>query len=121
LITSWVEGVVPEGNPEDLPQKPKIAQPPKPTTKRNQIIVTGEHTLRSSLRLAGLIPHKVPPGLSMRVQARLPDGTRVPLVWLYEYKEQYKHTFLLRTVLTLPAGTVIQGVPAGASIILLPA
>jgi hypothetical protein len=121
LITSWVEGGVPEGNPEDLPQKPKIAQPPKPTTKRNQIIVTGEHTLRSSLRLAGLIPHKVPPGLSMRVQARLPDGTRVPLVWLYEYKEQYKHTFLLRTVLTLPAGTVIQGVPAGASIILLPA
>ena len=121
LITAWVEGGVPEGNPQDLPPKPKLTAPPAASSKRNQIVVSGEHTLRSSFRLAGLVPDKVPPGASFRIMARLPDGTHVPLVWLYEYREQYKHTFLLRAVLTLPAGTVIQGVPPGASIILLPA
>ena len=121
LITSWVEGGVPEGNPQDLPPKPKLTSPVKPGSKRNQISVSGEHTLRTPLRLAGLLPEKVPSGASLRIQAKLPDGTLVPLVWLYEYREQYKHVFLLRTVLTLPAGTVIQGIPKGASIILLPA
>ena len=67
------------------------------------------------------MPEKVPAGASMRILAKLPDGSIEPLVWLYEYKDQYKHPFLLRTPLTLPAGTVIKGVPAGASIILLPA
>jgi mono/diheme cytochrome c family protein len=121
LITAWVEGGVPEGNPQDLPQKPKLTTPSKPPVKRNQIVVNGEHTLRTPLKLAGLVPEKVPAGASMRIFAKLPDGSVVPLVWLYEYKEQHKHAFLLRTVLNLPAGTVIRGVPKGASIILLPA
>ena len=121
LITAWVEGGVPEGNPKDLPSKPKLTKPASTSAKRNQIVVSGEHTLRSPLRLAGLMPEKVPAGASMRILAKLPDGSIEPLVWLYEYKDQYKHPFLLRTPLTLPAGTVIKGVPAGASIILLPA
>src|SRR5688572_26110387 len=29
LITAWVEGGVPEGNPQDLPPKPKLAKPAK--------------------------------------------------------------------------------------------
>jgi len=57
----------------------------------------------------------------MKILAKLPDGSIEPLVWLYEYKNEYKHAFLLRTPLTLPAGTIIRGVPSGASIILLPA
>ena len=121
LITAWVEGGVPEGNPQDLPPKPKLTKPAKTSAKKNQIVVSGEHTLRSSFKLGGLMPDKVPPGASLRVQAKLPDGSLVPLVWLYEYRDQYKHAVLLRTPLTLPAGTVIRGVPPGASIILLPA
>ena len=121
LITAWVEGGVPEGNPKDLPSRPKLTKPAGTSSKRNQIVVSGEHTLRSPFRLAGLMPEKVPAGASMRILAKLPDGSIEPLVWLYEYKDQYKHPFLLRTPLTLPAGTVIKGVPAGASIILLPA
>lgn len=121
LITGWVEGGVPEGNPQDLPPKPKLAKPAQTSAKRNQIVVSGEHTLKTSFRLGGLLPEKVPPGLSVRIQASLPDGSNVPLVWLYEYREKYKHPFLLRTPLNLPAGTVIRGVPSGVSIILLPA
>jgi hypothetical protein len=122
LITAWVEGGVPEGNdPKDLPQKPKLTKPASTPAKRNQIVVSGEHTLRTSFKLAGLIPEKVPAGASMKILAKLPDGSIEPLVWLYEYKNEYKHAFLLRTPLTLPAGTLIRGVPSGASIILLPA
>lgn len=121
LITAWVEGGVPEGNPRDLPPKPKLAKPAKTSTKKNQIVVSGEHTLPKSFKLAALLPEKIPAGASLRVYAKLPDGSVEPLVWLYEYKGEFKHAFILRTPLTLPAGTVIQGVPSGASIILLPA
>jgi hypothetical protein len=121
LITAWVEGGVPEGNPKDLPPKPKLTAPASTPAKRNQIVVSGELTLRTPFKLAGLMPEKVPSGASMRILAKLPDGSMEPLLWLYEYKSEHKHAFLLRTPLTLPAGTIIRGVPPGASIILLPA
>lgn len=121
LITAWVEGGVPEGDPKDLPPKPKLTKPSSTPAARNQIVVSGEHTLRTSFKLGGLVPEKIPVGASMRILAKLPDGSIEPLVWLYEYKSQHKHAFLLRKPLTLPAGTIIRGLPPGASIILLPA
>jgi mono/diheme cytochrome c family protein len=120
LMTAWVEGGVPEGSAK-LPPKPKLDTPATSPSKRNQIVVSGEQTLRTPLRLAGLMPEKIPAGASMKIQAKLPDGSIEPLLWLYEYKIEYKHAFLLRTPLNLPAGTVIRGLPPGASIILLPA
>jgi hypothetical protein len=120
LITGWVEGGVPEGNPKDLPPKPKLTRPESTSARRNQIVVSGEYTLRMPFKLAGLMPEKVPVGASLRILAKLPDGSMEPLVWLYEYRAQHKHAFLLKTPLTLPAGTIIRGVPPDASIILLP-
>ena len=38
-----------------------------------------------------------------------------------DYKAQFGHPFLFRSPLDLPAGTIIRGVPEGASIFLLPA
>ncbi len=113
FITAWVEGGVPEGNPKDLPPKPKLIKPVGARGKRNQIVVNGEQTLRSSFKLDGLILRRSPPGPSLKIQAKLPDVSLAPRVWLYEYKAVYKHAFLLRTPLTLPAGTVIRGVPQG--------
>jgi len=121
LMTAWVEGGVPEGNAKDLPPKPKLVKPATSSPKRNQIVVTGEHTLRTPFKLAGLMPETIPAGASMKIQAKLPDGSIEPLLWLYQYKIEYKHAFLLRTPLTLPAGTIIRGLPPGASIIPLPA
>ena len=121
LITSWVEGGVPEGKPSDLPTKPKVSKPTTAGTKRNQIAVSGEFTLTKAFRLDGLIPENVPVGVPLKIVAKLPDGSIEPLLWLYEYKAQYKHAFLLRKPLALPRGTVIQGVPSGATVILLPA
>jgi len=122
LITAWVEGGVPEGNnAKDLPEKPKLPQPAAVAARRNQITVSGELTLMKAFRLDGLLPETVPEGTPLRITAKLPDGSIEPLLWLYEYKKQFKHVFLLRKPLALPAGTVIRGVPSGASIILLPA
>jgi len=121
LITAWVEGGVPEGNPKDFPQKPKVLKPATAGTKRNQIVVSGEFRLTKAFRLDGLIPENVPNGVPLKIVAKLPDGSIEPLLWLYEYKAQYKHAFLLRKPLALPPGTVIQGVPSGATVILLPA
>jgi hypothetical protein len=121
LITAWVEGGVPEGKPSDLPQKPKVLKPATAGAKRNQIVVSGEFALTKAFRLDGLIPENVPAGVPLKIVAKLPDGSIEPLLWLYEYKAQYKHAFLLRKPLVLPRGTVIQGVPSGATVILLPA
>jgi len=121
LITSWVEGGVPEGNAKDLPEKPKLTKAAPVTAKRNQIVVTGELKLTRAFRLDGLVPEVVPPGASLRIIAKLPDGSIEPLLWLYQYKKEHKHVFLLRKPLSLPAGTIIHGVPMGASVILLPA
>jgi hypothetical protein len=57
----------------------------------------------------------------MQVVAELPDGSIEPLIWLDNYQEKFAHPFLLRKPLVLPAKTIIRGVPAGASVRLLPA
>ena len=121
LITAWAEGGAPEGNPKDLIENPKIPRQTTAGARRNPIVVSGELTLMKAFRLDGVIPDSVPPGVSFRIIARLPDGSIEPLLWLYEYKSDFKHPFLLRKPLTLPAGTVIRGVPSNARILLLPA
>jgi hypothetical protein len=121
LITEWVEGGVPEGKEKDLPPKPKLSKPAAVKAQKNQMVLSGDVTLIKPFRLDGLVPEVVPSGVRLRMVAQLPDGSVEPLLWLYEYKAEFRHAFLLRKPLTLPAGTIIRGVPAGARIILLPA
>jgi hypothetical protein len=73
------------------------------------------------LDLDGLMPETVPSGRSMRIVARLPGGSIEPLVWLDGYDERFRHPFLLRKPLHLPAATIIDGVPPDAAIVFLPA
>ena len=119
LIVSWIQGGVPEGEPKDLPPVPEFPGTPKSIAR--EILAGSGYKLTRPLRLAGLQPRTLPDRLSFQITAALPEGTVVPLLWLYEYKQQYGHPFLFRTPLTLPAGTVIHGIPPGARIALLPA
>ena len=121
LITEWVEGGVPEGKPKDLPPKPKLSKPASIKVSRNQLVLDGDITLIKAFKLEGLLPDVVPRGARLRVVAQLPDGSVEPLLWLYEYKPEYRHAFLLRKPLNLPKGTIIRGIPSGARLILLPA
>ena len=118
-ITSWVEGGVPEGNEKDLPPAAKLDAPHK-AHSAPLAVVSGPFTAKRDMKVGGLLPQLVPDNVSMRVSAVRPDGSVEPLIWLETYKPQFGHPFYFRATIELPAGTVIQGVPPGAKIALLP-
>jgi hypothetical protein len=122
LVAAWVEGGMRKGNnPKMLPEPPKtFADPASVHAPPGSMIATRELTLRQAFTLDGLVADNVRPGSTMQIVAVLPDGTVNPLLWLYEYSDKYRHPFLLRKPLTLPAGTVIRGVRPPARITLLP-
>jgi hypothetical protein len=122
LIVDWEEGGAPEGEEKDLPAQPKFGRFPGTgkTPSGKEIAVSGDWKVHSTFTLDGLLPMSVPDGASFQVTAELPDGSVEPLLWLQNYKKQYGHPFLLRRPLTLPAGSVIRGVPDDASVALLP-
>jgi hypothetical protein len=120
-IVSWSDGGVPEGEDKDLPPPPKSLEPETFTHPKGEFLVSGELALTRAFKVDGLWPEKVPEKGSFQIIAQLPDGTIEPLLWLQDYKAQFGHPFLFRTPITLPARTVIRGIPPGAKIALLPA
>src|SRR5262245_61886334 len=120
LITDWVDSDTPKGNnPNTLPKEPKFEKASAFKLPKNQLTVSGDTTLSRAVSIEGILPLKVPAGASMRVIASLPSGETQPLVWLYEYKDSYRHPFLFRKLLSLPAGTVIRGIPSNATAALI--
>lgn len=123
LVVDWEEGGAPEGDPKDLPVPAKLAKAPVAEYSihsARQVAVSGDLKLRRPLKLDGLWPRTVGDGASFKITAELPDGSVEPLLWLHNYKKQYGHAFLLRRPLTLPAGTVVRGVPRDATVVLFP-
>ena len=121
FITSWAEGGLPEGDPKDLPPPPKFEENTQSPDLRRALPVNGKATLDHALLLDGLLPRNVPANASMKILARLPDGSVQPLLWLQNYDPRYPHPFLLRKPLSLPSCTVIYGLKEGASLLLIPA
>jgi mono/diheme cytochrome c family protein len=121
LVVNWVEGGVPEGDAKDLPQNPKLAHAAPNPHPTGEILVTGDYTLAHAFRLDGIRPRSVSKGSTFQISAERPDGSIEPLLWLYQFDPRFIHPYLLREPLDLPAGTRIHGVPAGASVALLPA
>jgi mono/diheme cytochrome c family protein len=121
LITDWVQDDTPKGNnARMLPPLPKFGPSETVTTAPADAVRVGDTiTLKSSMRLDGLLPERATGG--ERIVAVRPDGTVEPLVWLYGYSDKYRHVFLLRKPLLLPAGTIIRGVRPPDSVLLLPA
>jgi len=126
LIISWVGGGVPEGEAKDLAPDPKFDQttpdayaPEAPS--HGSIAVSGELELRKRFLLDGLLPKTVPDDAAFQITAELPDGSIEPLLWFEHYSGKFAHPFLYRSPIALPAGTKIHGVPAGSTVLLLPA
>lgn len=118
LITDWVQDDTPKGNnPRLLPPLPKFAVAAPFTPPSDAIHITGTLTVKSPLVLDGLLPDQAIDG--MRITAVHPDGSVEPLLWLYGYKDAYRHPFLLRKPLALEAGTIIHGVQPPGSVWLL--
>ena len=122
LVTDWIQNDAPRGNNRRaLPKEPTFTAVAPDVRPAHAQTVSGVSTLSQALVLDGLFPDKVPLRQSMRIIATLPDGAVEPLIWLHEYDDRYRHAFLFRKAIRLPAGTVIRGVPADAVIALLPA
>lgn len=119
VISDWVEGGMLKGNnPNVRPEPPKFDKPPQPVPAGGLPVRDGTR-LTSDLRLDGLVPGHVPDRQPIQVVAVRPNGSVEPLVWLYEYRSRYRHPFLFRAPVTLPRGTVIRGLPSGATLTLL--
>ena len=119
VITDWVEGGMQKGNnPNVKPEPPKFDKPPDAVPTGGITVHEGARLTRDLL-LDGLVPGRMPDRQAMQVVAVRPNGSVEPLVWLYEYRERYRHAFLFRKPLSLPAGTVIRGLPPGATLTLL--
>jgi hypothetical protein len=120
VISDWVEGGAPEGDPKLLPAVPEprkeaILMPPGTA-------VEGVRTLESPMTLTGIRPGTVPDGASLMVTASKPDGEVTPLLWLYNYKPKFGHAYWFTAPLRLPKGTRIEVSPAQAgSVVLLSA
>jgi hypothetical protein len=108
LISDWVEGGAPEGEPTLLPKDPDLnpAPPTEPKTG-SEIIVDGNKTLKEPMTFAAIEPKTLIEGSSIRVVAERPDGTVEPLIWIYQYNPKFTQTYYFRNPLTFPAGTKI--------------
>jgi mono/diheme cytochrome c family protein len=121
LVTDWVEGGVTRGNnPRALPASPAFEPQPPFRLPKDAFAVTDGSTLDRGVTVDGLYPEHVPDRASMQIVAVRPGGDIEPLVWLYEYRDGYRHPFLFRKPLSLPAGSVIRGIQAGTRIQLIP-
>lgn len=121
LIVAWSEGGVPEGDPKDLPKLPKLTPDAAiPARVRGEIVMSGPLQLTARFTLDGILPVKLPAGAQFQLTAELPDGSMEPLLWLKDYRPEFAHPFLLRKPLELPARTKITGLPADATVRLLP-
>jgi mono/diheme cytochrome c family protein len=120
LIANWANGGAPEGNPNDLPSRPRILQPPSIGHRPGEIVVSGTYTFQRPFTLDGFWAPDQPKDRSVQVTIALPDGRIEPLVWFHDYTAQSDHPFLLRRPLAVPTGAVLRGLPAGSSLVLVP-
>ncbi len=89
LISDWVEGGSPEGDPallpKMLPKNPQFeAAAAAPETSGAEFIVDGSFTLKHAITVAGIRPKSLMEGRWVKVIAALPDGAVEPLIWLYD-------------------------------------
>jgi hypothetical protein len=109
IISAWVVGGAPQGDPAFLPKRKPDPAPTAPRVGLTDSLAVFTRTeLRRPLELAGIRPQPGKLVHSNRIIARLPDGSIEPLLWLYDYDPKWKRVFCFRNALALPAGTLIE-------------
>ncbi|HWZ30994.1 MAG TPA: hypothetical protein VNX18_06660 [Bryobacteraceae bacterium] len=121
VISDWVEGGAPEGNPKHLPEQPKPQKwldgaMPKGSA---EVVVSSETKLDAAANVLAIRPKEMKKGASIQVIAARPDGTFEPLLWIYQYNPDYQRTYYFKTPVNLPVGTQIQTSPPDAGKIAL--
>ncbi len=119
VISAWVEGGAPEGDPKLLPTAsapPAAAPAPKLGA---EWVVDGELRLPRAVTLAAIRAKSVLEGASAQIFAQLPDGSIQPLLWLYNFNPKFARTYYYVHPVQLPAGTRIVSEPASVGTVSL--
>jgi hypothetical protein len=120
LLSDWVDGGAPEGDPKFLPELPRFPGGAAPAAgMRHFEAVRGALVLKEGLTLTAIAPRGMAKGASIRVIARRPDTSIEPLLWIYDFNPKFARTYVFRTPVELPAGTQIEIVPAASGSVLL--
>jgi hypothetical protein len=119
LISDWVEGGAPEGDPNLLPKAPGFSTLDHGPQLKRGILVEGTLTLNAAAVVAGIQPQMVNERASIMVTATRPDGSVEPLLWLYHYNAKFPHAYLYKVPLEFPSGTRIEVAPPGAASVAL--
>ena len=123
-IAEWAEGGAPEGD--------AVQENGAQAAGQDSISLTGAKTSEkpasAALQLPGAKPLQEDMLLdrievagaqersSFRLVAELPDGAQIPLLWMGSFSPTSDHPFLFQRPVVLPAGTVIRGLPDGATL-----
>ena len=70
-------------------------------------VVTGQLTVPVDVDLIGITPHAHLICRDMQGNATLPDGTKVPLIWIKDWDFNWQGQYRYAEPIRLPAGTVI--------------
>jgi mono/diheme cytochrome c family protein len=107
LIADWVEGGAPEGDLQYLPPVPPARPAVKPPLTPRAI--RDGFRLPAAWQITAIGPAPgVAEGASLQAAATLPDGTVVPLMWLFNFQPKRARTFAYREPVRLPAGTTVR-------------
>lgn len=121
IISDWVEGGAPEGEPKFLPMVPKRSDwmdAPKPEGS-SAVAVSGETKLDAAERVVAVRVKDLKKGASVQIIAARPDGSVEPLLWIYQYNPDFSRTYYYKQAIPLPAGTQIEMSPPEAGSVTL--
>jgi hypothetical protein len=113
IISSWVEGGAPEGDPKYLPALPKVTtwQDPAAPKGSSELIVADGAKLAANSKVLAIRAKNLKAGASVQIVAVRPDSSVEPLLWIYRYKPEFHRTYYYAAPITLPAGTKIETSP----------
>ncbi len=117
LISDWVEGGAPEGDASLLPSVIPVPAKKEVPATRAGLLVKGSTVLREGLTVCAIEPKSLSGGASMRAIAQRPDGSIVPLIWVYQYNPKFPHVYYFRQPFVLAAGTRIIMSPGEVSLL----
>jgi hypothetical protein len=108
LISDWVEGGAPEGDPSLLPKNSALAAA-EPDAPENgaELVIVGDTILRQQTTLTAVRPKTLREGSTVQVVAVRPDGGVTPIIWIYNFNPKFTQTYYFRKPVTFPAGTRI--------------
>jgi hypothetical protein len=120
VISSWVVGGAPRGDPSLLPKQSKTNTESSAAPKTGEmLLVSGTMTLKRTIKIVGVRPESVPEGAAFRLIAERPSGAVDPLIWLYSYASRFRRTYYFKTPMSFGAGTRVRIHPAVGSVSLL--